>query len=1144
MIDNDADRNLTPGEIFRTALVIAEGSKREDYLEEKCGTNSSLRRRVEALLDAHALSGDCAQTIAGDAKSFSGKDNPAPSKQGNQQEKIKVAALPRPGEKAGDLVDNGKYKILQEIGEGGFGVVYMAEQQRPVKRKVALKVVKPGMDSREVVARFEAERQALALMDHPNIARVLDGGTTDAGRPFFAMELVRGIPFTQYCDAEKLSIHKRLELFRDVCAAVQHAHHKAIIHRDMKPSNILVTMHDTKPVIKVIDFGIAKALGQELTEKTLFTAYGGMVGTPAYMSPEQAEFSGLDVDTRADIYSLGVVLYELLTGFTPIEARTLLDAGYEGMVRMIQESDAPRPSTRLKSYVGEAADDFAIRHAGETPERIGRLMKGDLDWIILKCLEKDRNRRYETANALSQDVRRHLEDEPVLAGPPSARYKFSKFVRRNKIRVVVGTGMLALLLGGLGATAWQMIRAQRAEKLASSRLVVVEEEKEKSLAAQKEAETEAERAKKVTEFLATVIGEAGLKDRGKDVTLIEALDAAIPKIESQFVDDVEIRAALLDAVVRSYQALGQPAKMAPLLEKAIDASTLAHGAAALRTLELRVEQLKVLKDLGQLNQVIKVGSLLLSDLTSARIHETPQKWRVATTYEPLIEACILTRNLEKADFYVTGFLSFTKAHYGENSVIRQSSLGSLGKLEAARGNFDKTLEIRQQIVSDLDKIDFTEGSGWRAGAYRDLGNALRNNGRAREAVDAFRIALAELESDFSSEHIQSRVVRTTLAWALYESGEREEPFALLKENLELVEIHQPDDPVAMNTALTGVASIYLAMGQQEQSLVYAERRIPFVSKIYGAQSTEMVSALLGVAKSQFAGGQLSKSESTLQRAFEIAEEAVPRKTLLWFQLYEAKLNLNLRQENLGDARRLLEEVTKIGDVILSAEGPGRASISKMSGDLERLEGNFALAADHYKSYLVANAGPWTVNRISVAACLAISEDRAGHQAFTKRLLNELPANADAEMSEAVARCILLAPWISQDPDLLNHAGKQAKLALEKDPGSAWPPLLLGVHGIYSGNLEEAGSFLDLAISTATENDSYKNHWCPILARTVKLLAPNHGLSETERSEVITRARKMCQTNPGSPWYDRIFLYLLLKELGEADGISETPVSAD
>jgi WD40 repeat protein/serine/threonine protein kinase len=406
--------NPQANEIFLRALESHSADERRSYLDEVCGGDAELRVQVEALLEASARAGSFLESPPGHTAATT--DEPAT-------------------ERLGTMI--GPYKLLQQIGEGGMGTVFMAEQTEPVRRKVALKVIKPGMDSRQVVARFEAERQALALMDHANIARVLDGGTTEQGRPYFVMELVHGVPITKYCDDNRLTPRQRLELFIPVCQAIQHAHQKGIIHRDVKPSNVLVTLYDGKPVAKVIDFGVAKATEQKLTERTLFTQYGAMVGTLEYMSPEQAEMSALGVDTRSDVYSLGALLYELLTGSTPLTHKRMKDAGYAEILRMIKEEEPPRPSTRLSDSGEALASISANRHM--EPAKLTKLVCGELDWIVMKTLEKDRNRRYETASGFAADVQRYLNDEPVLACPPSAWYRFRKFARRNQ--VVLATGM-------------------------------------------------------------------------------------------------------------------------------------------------------------------------------------------------------------------------------------------------------------------------------------------------------------------------------------------------------------------------------------------------------------------------------------------------------------------------------------------------------------------------------------------------------------------------------------------------------------------------------------------------------------------------------------------------------------------------------
>jgi serine/threonine protein kinase/formylglycine-generating enzyme required for sulfatase activity len=423
-------------QIFLAAVKMAP-DQWEAYLNEACRDDRELRVRVQHLLVAHQEAGSFLEPLA-------------PSL---------VATVDEPlTERPGTVI--GSYKLLEQIGEGGFGIVFMAEQQQPVRRNVALKVLKPGMDTRQVIARFEAERQALALMEHPNIAHVFDGGETPSGRPYFVMELVRGIPITEFCDQNHMGTRERLELYVTVCQAVQHAHQKGIIHRDIKPSNLLVTLHDDKPVVKVIDFGIAKATGQQLTEKTLFTNFAQMIGTPLYMSPEQAQMSGLDIDTRSDIYALGVLLYELLTGTTPFDKERLRTAVYEEILRIIREEEPAKPSTRI-STLGQAATDVsANRHSD--PRRLAQLCRGELDWIVMKALEKDRNRRYESASAFAADVQRYLKDEPVQACPPSTWYRFRKFVRRHKLGVA--TFLAMVLLGSTVAVSTWEYRADKAQR--------------------------------------------------------------------------------------------------------------------------------------------------------------------------------------------------------------------------------------------------------------------------------------------------------------------------------------------------------------------------------------------------------------------------------------------------------------------------------------------------------------------------------------------------------------------------------------------------------------------------------------------------------------------------------------------------------
>ena len=446
----------------------------------------------------------------------------------------------------GEIISE-KYKLLEELGSGGMGVVYKAEQIKPVKRTVALKIIKLGMDTKQVVARFETERQALAVMDHPNIAKVFDGGATETGRPYFVMEIVRGLPITEYCDKHKLTTRERLELLTHVCQAIQHAHQKGVIHRDLKPSNILVMVQEDKPVPKIIDFGIAKAIEHRLTERTLFTEQGQLIGTPEYMSPEQAEMSGLDVDTRTDIYSLGVMLYELLVGVLPFDPKTLRSASFGEIQRIIREKEPPKASTRL-STLGDTQTSIA-EHRKADPSSLRKELKGDLDWITMRAMAKDRTQRYASASELEADIERYLRHEPVVAGPPSTIYRIRKYIKRHKVGVAAAALVILAILIGITGTSIGLFKAVRAEK---------------------KAREEAETAQQVSDFLVELFKVSDPSEaRGNTVTAREILDKGADKIDRELKDEPLVRARLMNTMGEVYHSLGLYNDAQALLEKGL-----------------------------------------------------------------------------------------------------------------------------------------------------------------------------------------------------------------------------------------------------------------------------------------------------------------------------------------------------------------------------------------------------------------------------------------------------------------------------------------------------------------------------------------------------------------------------------------------
>jgi non-specific serine/threonine protein kinase/serine/threonine-protein kinase len=577
-----------------------------------------------------------------------------------------------------------------------MGTVYMAEQIAPVRRKVALKIIKPGMDSRQILARFEAERQALAMMDHPNIAKVHDGGTTDSGRPYFVMELVRGLPITEYCDQEQLSIPERLELFVLVCRAVQHAHQKGVIHRDLKPSNVLVTVIDGAAVPKVIDFGVAKATGQALTEKTLFTGFAQLVGTPLYMSPEQAQLSGVDVDTRSDIYSLGVLLYELLTGTTPFDSETLKRAALDELRRIIREEEPPKPSTRI-STLESTATPISTNRSSDL-RSLGKMMRGELDWIVMKTLEKDRDRRYETANALAADLNRHLNHEPVEAGPPSGWYRLRKAARRNRTALVTAALMASTLVAGTAMSAWQAIRAMQAEDLAQTRLEDVTKERNVANLARQEADRRATEAQEVVDFLINdMIGAAApSKTQGKITTVNQVLAQADQNIAKKFADRPLIEASIRHALGRAYEELGE-------FKKAEQHAT--------RSLELRLarlgpnhaETIAAQNALGwalvRQNKYEESRALMAKTLDTARNALGPEHTETLETVHILAIALLELGKHGEARALQNQLLALSRQVLGPEHPKTLETMSNLATTWQKVGDFEQAKRLYEQVLA-------------------------------------------------------------------------------------------------------------------------------------------------------------------------------------------------------------------------------------------------------------------------------------------------------------------------------------------------------------------------------------------------------------------------------------------------------------
>ncbi len=751
--------------LFSAALELP-ASQRAAYLAAACADDPALRLHLEALLRVHE-----------DAIPF--LEAPAPGAQespmGAEAPSATVRFSVPLAEKAGGRI--GRYKLLQQIGEGGCGVVYMAEQAEPVRRRVALKIIKLGMDTRQVIARFEAERQALALMDHPNIAKVFDAGATETGRPYFVMELVRGIKITDYCDQNNFSTEERLALFIQVCQAIQHAHQKGVIHRDIKPSNILVADHDGVPVPKIIDFGIAKATtDQPLTDKTLFTAFEQFIGTPAYMSPEQAKLSGLDVDTRSDIYSLGVLLYELLTGKTPFDAQELVNSGLEAMRRTIREKEPIRPSTRLGTMLeGELTTTAKHRHT-DAPKLV-HLLRGDLDWIVMKALEKDRARRYETANGLARDVERYMGDEPVVARPPSKMYRFQKLARRNKLAFAAAGAVAATLLVGLGLATWQFIEKSRAY-----RLTLLAEQAQERLRLQAQASEKQARA--INRFLTEdLLFQATPEQtaREKKVTMEEVLDVATHNLDqnAEIAQQPELEATLRLDIGTTYEKLGALGEAERNLRLALKLSRSALGAEHLETLAAEHALAKLLSDQRKHEE----SERLAHEAWQGRLRLLGAEHRDTLNSQELYEEGLAEQGkLQEAEPIARQILQIRERVLGPNDPATISSLGDFGELLQLRGSNAEAEPYVREALTRLQRNGFADKhDGFLC--VKELAMTRLLQGDPAEAGKLLEEALVRARKRLGPDNVLTLFIQRVLVRALAEEGRLVEAEALGKETL-------------------------------------------------------------------------------------------------------------------------------------------------------------------------------------------------------------------------------------------------------------------------------------------------------------------------------------------------------------------------
>ena len=863
-------------EIFDAALSLPDADAQADYVRRACGNDPAMREHLLGLLQAQRKLGSFLEA------------GPAAGK----HTQVHTSQIHHPG----DLIA-GRYKLLEQIGEGGMGAVWMAEQKEPVKRKVAVKLVKAGMDSAQVLARFEAERQALALMDHPNIAKVFDGGMTDQGRPFFVMEFVKGVPLTEYCNEARLSLKERLNLFIPVCQAVQHAHQKGIIHRDLKPSNILVCLYDGNPVPKVIDFGLAKAMHQSLSEHTIHTAFGMMVGTPLYMSPEQAEHNNLDVDTRTDIYSLGVILYELLTGTTPLEQKQLKEAAYNEILRLIKEVEPPKPSTRLS---GSASLPSIAAQRSIEPQQLSKSLSGDLDWIVMKALDKERSRRYETANGLARDVERFLSDEAVEASPPSASYRFRKLARRNKRVIITGVLVAAMLVIGLAGTAWQAIRARNAERIAtqSARMALTnaqhaneqrlkafaerdakvqalaEEEKQRQRADRERAraDEEAQIAEAVNSFLINDIlranpysGLTGMS-AGAAPTILQVVERSASQVGNRFKNQPLVEASVRSAIGCSLLEFQKLEEAREQLEISVRLFRNAKGddddEHSIRAMQLLAY---VLMSLGRLEESEKLHSDVLQR-AERKLPVTLETRRVAMSHyahcltalgkyklaEPLYQQCI-------AD---------TLKYAGETSQLQMVRDGLAG-LYVGQGRIDEAEQLYRQALLEHRRLesDFHPNTVL---LIERLGDVLMQQQRFREALSLLEAAVSAEQNNFGSQRASILLPLLTKLEAVNLHLDRTDRAELVvKQAIELMEKDGVSDHLLAGGVGNSLVRAYESNGKHAQAVEIRTAILNAQQKVMKPDDPRIALSLAMLGKSLLSDGKPDEAESRFRESLKV-----------------------------------------------------------------------------------------------------------------------------------------------------------------------------------------------------------------------------------------------------------------------------------
>jgi serine/threonine protein kinase/Flp pilus assembly protein TadD len=817
------------------ACLELKPEEREAAISKACDGDLTLMAEVAGLLDSYEQVGDFLEPpVSRTAPSLAPLDNPSITRESG----LRPISTADGGEAAGPIIE--RYRLLQKIGEGGMGEVWLAEQQRPVRRRVALKLIKAGMNSRDVIARFESERQALALMDHSTIAKVFDAGSTAEGSPYFVMEYVPGVPITEYCEIHRLTIRERLELFTQVCEGVQHAHQKAIIHRDLKPSNILVSEVDGRAAPKIIDFGVAKALTQRLTADTMFTRVGAIIGTPQYMSPEQAVTSGEDIDTRTDVYSLGIILYELLVGIEPLELRNIPFAEF---LRRLQEEEPLKPSTRMRTQDAMVSSELARRRQTE-PLALARQLRGDLDSIVLKALEKDRSQRYASSSDLAADIRRYLNNEAVLAVPPSTAYRVRKFVSRYRAVLVTACAFGLLLLGAAGVSVWQGVRATRQRD---------------------RADAEAAASKAVNDFLQNdLLAQASASNQSgpatkpdPDLKVRTALDRAASRIKGRFEGQPQVEADILDTIGQTYMDLGLYSDARMQSERALELHKRAGGAQDPKTLKT-LSRLAYIADLqGRYPEAETLFSQTVEAQRRVLGPEHPDTLHSSSNLADVYRSQGKYKQAEALDHQI---LEIRRRSLGPEHPETLSSMNNLalvyhqeGQYAQAEALYGQTLETKRRVLGPEHPSTL--------GTMNNLGLTYQAQGKYAQAQALYAQAFELMRRVLGSEHPTTLIAMTNLAGIYFEQGQYGQSALLYSQTLETRRrVLGPEHPNTLSS-MNNLALAYGAEGRYAQAEQLFTETLALKRRVLGPEHPNTLTALSDLASLYQRQGKYELAES-------------------------------------------------------------------------------------------------------------------------------------------------------------------------------------------------------------------------------------------------------------------------------------------